>query len=657
MTSPNEEVPIALVGLRAAVAACQAAGDCATWSAYVGTVDVAQLAAYPESVAEMLLPLREVRGGGGRADSLLRAVKARARGLRAVGPDDEVPGPDFDAERPEGVPDVPVPQGYVVGGRRGSIYRVREGTPENPQPTLALVTRRWIGLVGASVDVVTGDRFVDVGWLDEGGELVTRAVARATIADARALVSLAAAGAPVTSTHARWVVEWLSACEDSAEAMPTRASTSFGWTSDGVFLWGAEPIGGSARLISVDAGDREVAAGCVTEGTLGGWVGAWSDAEPHPKVGLAVYVSASAALLGVLKIRHGFAASWSGPTSSGKSTSLTLGASLWGDPSGLVMTWDTTRAGAERLAGLCRDMPMMLDETSSCRDPENDIPGVVYGVTGMSGKLRGSRGGGMAATARPRTVLMSTGERPLTSWTQHGGAKARVLEVCGPPCGTDRAASERIVAACAENHGHVGPALVRWLAERRESWPALRARYEELRATHSGGGPAGRAAAYLALLELAAECLHSACGLVVRQSVIDEARRAAALSVADADRPKACLAWALDWMASNPGRVYVAGADARRVPDEVCGHVSDSGVRTLINEAPRLVEDARRAGWSLVEHRDELVRRGWIVPSHRVRLGGRNAGRLYGWLVTHAGERAVSREWDTDGTPNGTPET
>lgn len=78
-----------------------------------------------------------------------------------------------------------------------------------------------------------------------------------------------------------------------------------------------------------------------------------------------------------------------GNTSTGKSTSLRLAASVFGkpeDPDSLVMQWMNTRVAVEQIAGMCSELPVFLDDAQHCSDDLKRA--VVYMIANGKGKGR-----------------------------------------------------------------------------------------------------------------------------------------------------------------------------------------------------------------------------------------------------------------------------
>src|SRR5262249_9142027 len=143
---------------------------------------------------------------------------------------------------------------------------------------------------------------------------------------------------------------------------------------------------------------------------------------------------------------------FSGPTSQGKTTTLRLAASCWGCPdetqqSAALGTWDSTRVWIERHSNVLHNIPLILDDTKRAR--RNQVGQTLYDVANGRGRGRGSVKG-TQASGTWQTLLISSGEAPITSFTEDGGTRARVLVVWGSPFGGNDDATAQTVQGVSE---------------------------------------------------------------------------------------------------------------------------------------------------------------------------------------------------------------
>ena len=551
----------------------------------------------PAAVTGLIAGMGRRRGFKGQADRILEALKQEARGLEKEArrgrehiADEDLPGEALD--RAVGRDDLPVglvvPAGWDVG--LGGVQRIRVDH-ETGELHTSRVAARPVLITGLCRDVSDGATALHLEWRVRSG-WKRHIVPRSQVMDARSLVGLAGLDAPVHSNNARELVQFLADFEAAnEEALPeARVSRAMGWQgkagADG-FLWGrAHLLPGQAELTAqaldetpparwgkrqvhllVDAGGGDLADGFVASGTREGWVSVVEDALSYPAVILALYAALVPPLMVCLPTLPNFIVDLSGPTSEGKTTSLRLAASAWGLPDerggGLLRSWDATRVWIERTAALLGNLPMFLDDTKRARRPE-EVGRVLYDVANGLGRGRGSVGG-LRSLGRWRTVLLSTGEAPATSFTNDGGTRARTLCLWGSPFGgasTEAArAARRITEGTLQHHGHAGPALVRWLMDVPEARGWVKRAYQEALdcwfSRAGGDAVAGRAAQYVAGLEVAQGVLHDVIG-VARPAHDPLAHAWAAVTGAshDADRAADALRDLLSWATGQQARFH-----------------------------------------------------------------------------------------------------
>lgn len=366
------------------------------------------------------------------------------------------------------------------------------------------------------------------------GRAVSVPLSRSQMADARQLVAaLSAVGAPVNSLNARHVTAYLTAYEHAfASTLPLKRVTSrFGrGRADGPFFFpgtlpGVEfgPAGpGDAALFRAYASRRgslhvwlEVMRTIIAEGLM------------IPLV--AVLAALVPPLQRCLQIPN-FILDIHGDTSTGKSTSLRLAASVYGnpvDPDSLVLQWLNTVAAVEQVATTCSELPVFLDDAQHC--PNELKKTLVYMIANGRGKGRGSQGGrgGLGDVPTWHTVALSTSEEPLHEASPHEGARGRILSVGGltPPFRPGTAsfvqALERLVR---DNHGHAGEIYIRhlngWAAADVMRWHR---RYTEIRAElarQASSDLTGRVGGYIAAVQLTAELAGPLLGLDCRPDVV-----------------------------------------------------------------------------------------------------------------------------------------
>jgi putative DNA primase/helicase len=422
------------------------------------------------------------------------------------------------------------------------------------------------------------------------GKWQTHAVDRAQIADARSIVALSAYGLPVTSNNAKHLVQFLADYEAAnLEHLPVvRVTSRMGWQGmkggDG-FLCGAKLItspGKSAgspavRFRGNEPGVEQLASALHSKGSLEKWIAALKGLGQYPRATLTLYASFTAPMLQILKAPN-FVLDLSGPTTTGKTSALRVAASGWGaaheNPSGSVLgTWDSTAVWRERAPEILNNLPLILDETKHVRRPE-DIAKTVYSVCEGRGRGRGTVQG-IAHQGTWSTVMLSSGEQPLASFTEDGGTRARILPLWGSPFGDTSPKSGRFVTNLTRklkfNYGHAGPEFVHYVLAHADQWADWRKQFqqreEHYRELAELNVVAGRMAPHLAAIYVTSVIVHQALALPWEWvDPIEPLYAELTSQSADADRSVAALQLVYEWAASQRHRFWCPHSGSQDVP-------------------------------------------------------------------------------------------
>lgn len=174
-----------------------------------------------------------------------------------------------------------------------------------------------------------------------------------------------------------------------------------------------------------------------------------------------VSLSFSAIIHGALKDMidvENFVVHYRGDSSSGKTTELCLGASVFGagtvdDERGIISTWNATKNAILRRLMRTSGMLMGLDEISMNR--EKDFTGLLYSISSGVEKDRLTREAQVQSRLTGRYLLMSTGEASLLAKTNGNiGLSLRVLEFDSHQWTSSAEQAERIKCFCKNNYGH-----------------------------------------------------------------------------------------------------------------------------------------------------------------------------------------------------------
>jgi len=279
---------------------------------------------------------------------------------------------------------------------------------------------------------------------------------RATVFNRTSIIQLANKSLPVSSETSKDLVRYLTDLErENMYTLPVRKSTSsMGWVQNH-FLPGAQ----GDIVLDLEDGTAAIADGYRESGTLAKWVESMKVVRQYPIARFMLAASFAAPLLKLVGQRVFIIHAW-GVTRGGKTAALKAALSVWGEPEELIASFNATKVGLERLAAFYCDLPLGIDERQVVGDRHGFVESLVYLLGLGKGKVRGAKGGGLQTFNRWRTVVLSTGEEPLSTDNSSGGIKTRVLELYGRPIPNEDVAM-RIHNETAIYYGTAGPEFVR----------------------------------------------------------------------------------------------------------------------------------------------------------------------------------------------------
>ena len=377
---------------------------------------------------------------------------------------------------------------------------------------------------GISTDISTGSKKIDLTWGNHGHN-TTVTVDRAQVANATHILALASHGLDVTSVNNRALVQYLRALEHYNRAYYRQheklVSSRMGWQPTGGFLLGSEYHTTGNEKVSYapeDGNTHGLAKAYRTQGSLEEWLRIITPAMQCSKhAQLAFYAAHVPPLLDIFQCSN-FIVDHSHRTSKGKTTTLRIAASVAGNPDekqdfSALATWDATPIYIERHLAAINGMPFIVDDTKRAKRPE-DVARVLYTAAQGRGKSR-AKTHGLATTGTWRTVTISSGEQPATSYTMDGGTRARVLTVTGSPFPDG---SHKLVhslnTGLLQHYGHGYAVFIPWLVMNRDAradeWRKIYDQWLKVFISRTVDNVGARLAAYVAAIYATANIVHQA---------------------------------------------------------------------------------------------------------------------------------------------------
>lgn len=335
---------------------------------------------------------------------------------------------------------------------KDGIFYINEDGPSLVCRTPILLTRRLR-------NIHSDEERMEVAFLRDG--IWNKAIySRSTIFTAKNITILADIGCTITSENAKQVVKYLAALEAKNIDIITKtdATSVLGWQGKRRFL---PYYGGDDLVLDIDPSLRTLASAYHTSGTFEDWKAMIQPHRVREKFRFLLAASFTAPLLRILKQRILLVYNW-GNSKSGKTAALKAAMSVWGDPERLMISFHATQVGLERTAGFCNDLPLGIDERQVAGRNQEGLESKIYMLANGIGKVRGTKTGGVQTIQTWRTIVLATGEEPLTTDTSQTGVSTRTLELYGAMFLDERSAS-RMHQLTTINYGWAGKEFIRRL--------------------------------------------------------------------------------------------------------------------------------------------------------------------------------------------------
>ena len=294
------------------------------------------------------------------------------------------------------------------------------------------------------------------------GKLKSIRIPRSAALNKTQLIRYADSGLPVNSGNAEDVVGYLAAYEAKNNGcIPCiRSIDRIGWIGREFYPY---HVDGDLELETDAASVSQMIGGLTQEGSLEAWLKA-AEIVRAGSVSRAVLAGSFASpLLHWLKQRVFLEHVWH-DSRGGKTATLKLALSVWGDPLKLLTSYHATAVGLERSCAAMMHLPLGLDELQALADKRMSVESIVYSLGNGFGKLRGAKNGGLQKTLQWRNIILSTGEMPLIRESCMDGVGSRVLELYGRPI-ADEAKARELHQVSERNYGHAGRWYIQYLAE------------------------------------------------------------------------------------------------------------------------------------------------------------------------------------------------
>lgn len=245
----------------------------------------------------------------------------------------------------------------------------------------------------------------------------TAAIPQAEIADGKCWGRLGFYGLSIESnpTKRRKLADYLQ--KEGSQTAFTITDRA-GWHEDSYIMPSGETITATDKDPAIIYnGDTSQAKAYQPSGELTDWQqNVARYAVGNSRLCLALGASFAAPLLSLLNEESG-GFHLMGDSSDGKTTAAKVALSVWGKPSGSLLSWSGTKIGFSNTAAARNDGLLVLDEIGQASP--HVIGDTVYSVMNGINKVQGAKQGGNRALSRWKVMMFSTGEKTPDSILKH----------------------------------------------------------------------------------------------------------------------------------------------------------------------------------------------------------------------------------------------
>lgn len=286
-------------------------------------------------------------------------------------------------------------------------------------------------------------------------------VPRSMAVDARRVIGLADKGIGVSSEGAKYLAKYFDDYLFVNSCIPVqRAVSRLGWRQQEFVFPG---LSQEVEIDVDDIGSRHAVKGLSSVGEFTDWLKVANMVRVHsPNSRFILSASFATPLLKLLSQRN-FHIHNHGDSQGGKTATLWLAMSVWGEPNKIIYNFDNTTTSIERRASLFCDLPFGINEREVLsQSKKQDISQMVYMLAEGKGKGRGGKTG-LQELNTWRTIVLTTGEGPLSSSSSFDGFMTRMIELEGGPLAGNVDLAKYLYGFLPYCHGHAGIAFLRAL--------------------------------------------------------------------------------------------------------------------------------------------------------------------------------------------------
>ncbi|NWO14672.1 DUF927 domain-containing protein [Virgibacillus sp.] len=399
---------------------------------------------------------------------------------------------------------VVIPKPFKIGSK-DTLFEEKEYKDGNIVTTL--VSRKTPYITKEFHNVERPQVFYEIQWNDRN-RTVKEIVPASTIAIRKELLELSDRGFSVNENNVKKIITYFDRYLLANGIKQYDAVERLGGIK-GRFI---HPVlSNDIEIMAIDQGEKQINEGFEVKGTSETWKNeVFERIKQSPKAVFMVLASFASIVIKDLKVQP-FIVDLSGTTSQGKTTTLRVAASVWGNEN-LLNEWNATRVSIERKAAYLNSYPLLLDDTRKAN--ERVLKDIIYQFSGGRSKGRGSLKGSQREYTW-NNILLSTGEVSLNEYAKNqGGAAARIIPLIDEPLKKDQDNIIQLYEGMENNYGAVGIDFLKvWQKQKKDLIPE----YHNFRSHYidkaKGNEVLSRLAGYYAAVHFTGSILNKTLGM------------------------------------------------------------------------------------------------------------------------------------------------
>ncbi len=355
-----------------------------------------------------------------------------------------------------------IPKPFKVGNK-GTLFETREDKDGNE--ITKLVSRKTPYITKEFHNIERPQVLYEIEWR-ESNRTVREVVPASTIAVRKELLELSDKGFSVNDNNVKKIITYFDQYLLVNNIEQHYAVERLGHIKD-TFIHPL--VTKDVEIMAIDHGEKQLLEAFEVKGTADTWkTEVFERVKQHPKAVFFVLSSFASVIIKDLRLQP-FIVDLSGTTSQGKTTTLKVAASVWGNES-LMSEWNATKVSIERKSAYLNSFPLFMDDTRKA--DERILKDVIYSFSGGRSKGRGSLKGSQRECTW-HNILLSTGEVTLNEYAKNqGGAAARIIPLVDQPLKKDHSNIMALHEALESNYGAIGIDFLKvWLKHKKDLIP------------------------------------------------------------------------------------------------------------------------------------------------------------------------------------------